>query len=285
MNIQKSKQENKGTLFICATPIGNLEDASFRLVRILGDVDLIAAEDTRTIRKLLARYEIFKKNIVSCHNYSSESKIAHICQKLEEGTSVALVSESGMPAIQDPGYRLINKCIEKGIPLEVIPGPNAAVSALVLAGLPTDSFLFVGFLPKAKAKRKKKLAELATLPYTLIFYESPNRVKRFPAELKDSMGDRKACLAREITKLYEEVIRGSLSSILSELKEREIKGEIVVVVEGHKGERIKNYTEDGLKKELLGLLAQNISKKNALKIILARYDIDRQVLYNISTKI
>jgi len=285
MNIQKSKQKGKGTLFICATPIGNLEDASFRLVRILGDVDLIAAEDTRTIRKLLTRYEIFKKNIVSCHNYSSESKITHICRKLEEGANVALVSESGMPAIQDPGYRLINRCIEKEIALEVIPGPNAAVSALVLAGLPTDSFLFVGFLPKAKAKRKKKFAELATLPYTLIFYESPNRVRRFLAELKENMGDRKSCLAREITKLYEEVIRGSLSSILSELKERKIKGEIVVVVEGYKGGRIKNYTEDDLKKELLELLAQNISKKNALKIILARYDIDRQTLYNISTKI
>ncbi len=285
MNIQKSKQKDKGTLFICATPIGNLEDVSFRLVRILGEVDLIAAEDTRTIRKLLARYEIFKKNIVSCHNYSSESKIAHICRRLEEGANVALVSESGMPAIQDPGYRLINKCIEKGIPLEVIPGPNAAVSALVLAGLSTDSFLFAGFPPKAKAKRKKKLAELAMFPCTIIFYESPNRVKRFLAELKESMGDRKACLAREITKLYEEIIRGSLSSILSELKEREIKGEIVVVVEGYRGERIKNYTEDDLKEKLLGLLAQNISKKNALKIILARYDIDRQTLYNISTKI
>jgi len=279
------EQENKGTLFICATPIGNLEDASFRLIRILGDVDLIAAEDTRTVRKLLARYEIFKKKIVSYYNYSKKDKIEYICRKLEEGESVALVSESGMPAIQDPGYRLINNAIEKNIPLTVIPGPNAAVSALVLSGLATDNFLFIGFLPKTKSKRKRKLSELATIPYTLIFYESPKRVKNLLGELKEKMGDRRSCVVREVTKLHEEVIRGSLSTIMSKLKERELKGEVVVLIEGYKRELIKNYTDEDLKKELLELLAQNISKKNALKIVLARYDIDKQSLYNISTKI
>ena len=279
------EQNNKGILFICATPIGNLEDASFRLIRILGDVDLIAAEDTRTARKLLARYEIFKKKIVSYHNYSKKDKIKYICRKLEEGESVALVSESGMPAIQDPGYRLINNAIEKDIPLTVVPGPNAAVSALVLSGLPADNFLFVGFLPKTKSKRRRKLSELAIIPYTLIFYESPNRVKSLLGELRDKMGDRRSCLVREVTKLHEEVIRGSLSAIMSKLKEREVKGEVVVLVEGYKRELIKNYTNEDLKKELLNLLAQNISKKNALKIVLDRYDIDKQSLYNISTKI
>ena len=275
----------KGTLFICATPIGNLEDASFRLIRILGDVDIIAAEDTRTVRKLLTRYEIFKKKIVSYYNYSKKDKIEYICRKLEEGESVALVSESGMPAIQDPGYRLINNAIEKNIPLTVIPGPNAAVSALVLSGLPTDNFLFIGFLPKTKSKRKRKLSELAAVPCTLIFYESPKRVKNLLGELKEKMGDRKSCVVREATKLHEEVIRGSLSTIMSKLKERELKGEVVVLIEGYKRELIKNYTDEDLKKELLELLAQNISKKNALKIVLARYDIDKQSLYNISTKI
>jgi len=279
--------KSRGTLFICATPIGNLEDASFRLIRILKEVDIIAAEDTRTIKKLLSRYEIYKdrNGIISYHDHSSESKIEYICKKLEEGNNVALVSESGMPAVQDPGYRIVCRCIEKGIPLTVIPGPNAAISALALSGLPADNFLFVGFLPKTLGKRKRKLSELSTFPYTLIFYESPNRVEKLLVEIREKMGDRNACLVRELTKLYEEIIRGNISSIISKIKDRKIKGEIVVLVEGYKHESIKNYTEEDLRRELLDLLAQNISKKNALKILLSKYDIDRQRLYNIATRI
>ena len=168
----------EGNLFICATPIGNLEDVSFRLIRTLRDVDVIVAEDTRTTKKLLSRYEITKKDIISYQDYSSKQKIEKICRLLQEGKNIALVSESGTPVIQDPGYKLINNCIEKDIPLTIIPGPNAAVSALVLSGLPPDSFLFIGFLPKTKSKRKKKLAELSTIPYTLIFNESPIRLKK-----------------------------------------------------------------------------------------------------------
>jgi len=279
------EEQIKGTLFICATPIGNLEDVSFRLKRILGEVDLIAAEDTRTIRKLLNRYSIPNKNIVSYHDFSKIDRINYITDKLEAGLNIALVSESGMPAIQDPGFKLVNRCIEKDIPLTVIPGPSAAVSALVLSGLPTDSFLFVGFLPRAKSRRKNKLLELAAVPYTLIFYESPKRIETLTQELIKKFGDRKASLVREITKIYEQSIRGSLSEIQARLKEKKVKGEVVLVVSGHKKELIKSYTQEDITRQLISLLKQGISKKSALKIVLSRYDIDKQKLYNIATKI
>jgi 16S rRNA (cytidine1402-2'-O)-methyltransferase len=280
--------ENKsGTLFICATPIGNLGDVSFRLLETLKLVDIILAEDTRTIRKLLSRYNISKSsgNIISYQDYSSEKKVEQIYNRLIEGKNIALVSESGMPAIQDPGYKIINSFINKSIHMTVIPGPNAALSALVLSGLPTDNFLFVGFLPKTSSKRNSKISELAFLPYTLIFYESPLRIGNLIQELLEKLGDRKACLVREITKIYEESIRGNLSEISGKLKVKRVKGEIVLVIDGYKKELIKDYTEKDIKKEFEKLISQNIPKKAALKIIISRYDIDRQTLYNISTKI
>ena len=275
----------KGTLFICATPIGNLEDVSFRLIRTLTEVDLIAAEDTRTIKKLLQRYNILKKDIVSYHDFSKKGRINYITDKLEAGENIALVSESGTPSIQDPGFEVVNECIKKNITVTVVPGPNAAISALVLSGLPADNFLFIGFLPKAGAKRKNKLSELATFPYTLIFYESPNRIEALTGELIERFGDRRASLVREITKIYEEVIRGSLSDILTRIKEKKVKGEIVLIVEGYKKELLRSFSEEDIRKELIRLLKQGISKKSALKIVLSRYDIDKQRLYNIATKI
>ena len=279
------EEKIKGTLFICATPIGNLEDVSFRLIRILAEVDLIAAEDTRTIKKLLQRYDILKRNVVSYHDFSKRGRINYITGKLEAGENIALVSESGTPAIQDPGFELINECIKRNITVTVVPGPNAAISALVLSGLAANNFLFIGFLPKAGAKRKNKLSELATFPYTLIFYESPNRVESLTGELIERFGDRRASLIREITKIYEEVIRGNLSDILTRIKKKKVKGEIVLVVEGYKKELIRSFSEEDIRKELIRLLKQGISKKSALKIILSRYDIDKQRLYNIATKI
>jgi 16S rRNA (cytidine1402-2'-O)-methyltransferase len=158
------------------------------------------------------------------------------------------------------------------------------MSALVLSGLPTDSFLFIGFLPKTQAKRKQKLEEVSSLPYTLIFYESPKRVEKTLKDLIAVLGKRNAALAREITKIYEEVLRGDLGNILEEVKSRTIKGEIVLVVDGNKGELIKEYTDKEIEKQLIKLMGEGLSKKNAMKIIKSRYDIDRQKLYNISTK-
>ncbi|MCG9480141.1 MAG: 16S rRNA (cytidine(1402)-2'-O)-methyltransferase [Actinomycetia bacterium] len=279
------EQKKSGTLFVCATPIGNMEDASFRLISTLGKVDVIAAEDTRTARKLLDRYQIGRKKLISYHDFSSQDKIMAIAGYLQRGTDVALITESGMPAIQDPGYKLIRYCIEHNLNLTVIPGPNAALSALILSGFAPDSFLFVGFVPKAKAKRKSKLQQLKRLPFTLIFYESPHRVADFLKDLYQVYGDRKVCIARELTKVYEETIRGKVSEVLSVLERRQLKGEIVVVAEGCSGETIKNFTDQEIRQRLVDLMSEGLSKKAAMKIIRGQYDIDRQTLYNISTKI
>jgi 16S rRNA (cytidine1402-2'-O)-methyltransferase len=279
-------EENKGALFVCGTPIGNLGDVSFRLLDTLKQADMILAEDTRTIRKLLSRYDIVKSQIISYHQHSTAKKLDLIIEELKNGKTAALVSESGMPSIQDPGYEIIGQCIREGIAITVIPGPSAATSALVLSGLPSDSFLFIGFLPKSGEKRNAKIAEISGLPYTLIFYESPKRIEKLLGELIKKLGDRRSALIREMTKIYEEAIRGRLSKVLEDVGARaSIKGEIVLVVEGNQGELISEYTEDEIKSKLMNLMSQGITKKNAQKIIRSRYDIDRQKLYNISTKI
>jgi 16S rRNA (cytidine1402-2'-O)-methyltransferase len=280
------EKENTGNLFICGTPIGNLGDVSFRLLDTLKQADLILAEDTRTIRKLLSRYEIEKKEIISYHQHSNSKKLDLIIRELKDGKTAALVSESGMPSISDPGYEIINECIKKGITVTAIPGPSAVLNALVLSGLPTDNFLFIGFLPKSSEKRNSKIAEISGLPYTLVFYESPKRIEKLLGELIKKLGDRQSAIAREMTKIYEETIRGRLSEVLNNIKERDsVKGEIVLVVEGNQGELISKYSEDEIINKLMSLISQGISKKNAQKIIRSRYDIDRQKLYNISTKI
>jgi 16S rRNA (cytidine1402-2'-O)-methyltransferase len=272
-------------LYICATPIGNLNDASFRLIEVLKSADFIIAEDTRTAAKLLSRFEIKKSpgSIVSYQDYSSPAKTGLIMDRIKQSQTAALISESGIPAIQDPGYKIIKNCIENNIMLKAIPGPNAALSALVLSGLPTDSFIFAGFLPKTDAKRKEKIFELAYLPFTLIFYESPLRIKNLLQELLEILGDRNACIAREITKIYEEAIRGTITEILKIVEARtSIKGEIVFVVEGYKKQLIKVFEDSEIKKEYIKLVKQNIGQKDIFKIIQSRYDIDRQKLYNIT---
>ncbi|MCL6087865.1 MAG: 16S rRNA (cytidine(1402)-2'-O)-methyltransferase [Actinobacteria bacterium] len=280
-------QQEKGTLFICGTPIGNLEDASFRLIETLKSVDLIISEDTRTAKKLLARYDVKKEEIESYHDNTSRKKSEAIIKKIESGMNVAIVSESGMPLISDPGFKLVRLCIERNIKITVIPGPDAAASALVLSGLPADNFLFIGFLPKTVGKLKKKLEELKTLPYTMIFYESPNRIEALLEEIKSVFGERKICLAREITKIYEECIRGSTNEVFQLIKERtgkgiKLKGEIVLVVSGHEIKRNKDFTDNIIKNELKCLFKKGMTKKEAFKNIMAKYEISRQDLYNIS---
>ncbi len=191
-----------------------------------------------------------------------------------------------MPSISDPGYEIIGQCIINNITTTIIPGPSAAISALVLSGLPTDSFLFIGFLPKSGEKRNSKIAEVSGLPYTLIFYESPKRIEKLLGDLIKKLGDRRAALIREMTKIYEEAIRGRLSEVLEDVGAKaSIKGEIVLVVEGNQGELISVYIDDEIKDKIMNLIIEGKSKNNAQKIIRSRYDIDRQKLYNISTKI
>ena len=221
-----------GTLYVVATPLGNLEDITFRAVRILKEAPVIACEDTRRTVKLLNRYEI-RTPMVVFHDYNKARAGAGILRRLREGESVALVSDAGTPAISDPGYELVRDAVAEGIPVEVIPGPSALISALVVSGLPTDHFTFEGFLPNRSARRRKALAALSRETRTMIFYESPQRLGGFLADAVEEFGERRACIVRELTKVHEEILRGTLPELAGEIGERaSVLGEITVVVAG-----------------------------------------------------
>ncbi len=218
-----------GTLYIVATPIGNLEDISFRAVRILGEVDLIAAEDTRHSRKLLSHYGI-SRPLTSYFDHNKEFKGNYILDKLKEGLSVALISDAGTPCISDPGYQLTRDAAACGIPVVPVPGPSAVIAALSAAGLPTARFAYEGFLPNRTGKRREKLLSLKGEERVLVFYESPRRLLAALADIQEVMGNREAVVARELTKIHEEFIRGEVAGVGERLREREIKGEVVLLV-------------------------------------------------------
>ncbi len=218
-----------GTLYIVATPIGNLEDITFRAVRILKEVDLIAAEDTRHSRKLLSHFGI-SRPLTSYFDHNKTFKGSYILEKLKEGLSVALISDAGTPCISDPGYQLVREAAAGGIPVVPVPGPSAVIAALSAAGLPTDRFSFEGFLPNRQGRRREKLLLLKGEERVLVFYESPKRLQAALADLVETMGNREVAVVRELTKLYEEFIRGDAADVAARLKEREIKGEVVLLV-------------------------------------------------------
>jgi 16S rRNA (cytidine1402-2'-O)-methyltransferase len=220
---------NFGTLYIVATPIGNLEDMTLRAVRILREVDLIAAEDTRHTRKLLTHFGI-SKPLTSYFDHNKTLKGAVILEKLKDGISVALVSDAGTPCISDPGYQLVRDAVAAGVTVVPIPGACAAVAALSVSGLPTDSFVFEGFLPNRGGKRREKLTLLKEEKRLLIFYEAPTRLMATLTDINDILGDRDVVVAREITKMFEELLRGRVSTILDTLQGRQLKGEIVLLV-------------------------------------------------------
>ncbi|KAF0217564.1 MAG: hypothetical protein FD174_3243 [Geobacteraceae bacterium] len=218
-----------GTLYIVATPIGNLEDITFRAVRILKEVDLIAAEDTRHSRKLLSHFGI-SRPLTSYFDHNKNLKGSYILEKLAAGESVALISDAGTPCISDPGYQLVRDAVAAGIPVVPIPGPSAAVTALSASGLPTDRFAFEGFLPNRQGKRRERLAELKSERRVLIFYESPNRLLSTLADILELCGDREAVVARELTKVYEEFVRGRVSEVMEKFQERTVKGEVAILL-------------------------------------------------------
>jgi 16S rRNA (cytidine1402-2'-O)-methyltransferase len=218
-------------LYIVSTPIGNLEDITLRALRILKEVDLIAAEDTRHTSHLLKHYDIHTP-LTSYFEGNELKKKEFILSKLKHGDRIALVSDAGTPGISDPGFRLIQLAIENQIPVVPIPGPSALISALSIAGLPTDAFLFKGFLPHKSKKRQDLLKQLKEVRETLIFYESPHRLAETLKDILETLGDREMVLTRELTKVYEEVLRGRVSQIRSQIGERKLKGEITLVIEG-----------------------------------------------------
>jgi 16S rRNA (cytidine1402-2'-O)-methyltransferase len=220
-----------GTLYIVATPIGNLEDITQRALRILGEVKLVACEDTRRTRVLLNHFGI-KTKTVSYHEHNERARAAEICELLASGQSVALVSDAGTPLINDPGFRVVDRAIELNLPVVPVPGPTALIAALVASGLPSEEFFFAGFLPARANARRGRLAELRAMPATLVFYEAPHRIKATLEDALEVLGDRPAALARELTKIHEEILRGSLHELIQAFGTGSLaaRGEMVLVI-------------------------------------------------------
>jgi 16S rRNA (cytidine1402-2'-O)-methyltransferase len=235
-----------GTLYVVATPIGNLRDISTRALEVLREVDLIACEDTRQTVKLLNHFGI-QKLLTSYHDFNEAKKAEELVSRLNGNSSVAIVSDAGTPAISDPGYRVVRLCRERGVPVIAIPGANAAVTALSASGLPSDEFMFVGFLPAKKNARTEKLTALVNVTCTLIFYEAPHRIEAVLEDMQDVLGDREVCIAREITKIHEEHIFGKLSKARPQIK---ALGEFVIVVSGATEFRQPPLTREGVLKTL-----------------------------------
>jgi 16S rRNA (cytidine1402-2'-O)-methyltransferase len=219
-----------GTLYLVATPIGNLEDISPRALRILRSAALIAAEDTRHTRKLLTHFDIHTR-LISYHEHNKLSRLDQVLNALQGG-DVALVSDAGTPALNDPGYELVRAALQAGFQVSPVPGPSAPIAALVASGLPTDSFLYLGYLPRKESERERLLSQVRALPYTLIFLESPHRLLAALDDLQQGLGDRQSAVARELTKLYEEIYRGSLSQAAAHFKAHPPQGEFTLVVAG-----------------------------------------------------
>ena len=221
-----------GTLYLVSTPIGNLEDITLRAVRVLGEVDLIACEDTRHTRKLLNHYDI-KTKTVSYHDHNERERAAELLESLKLGSDVAIVSDAGTPGISDPGFRVVQMAIKEGLRVVPLPGPTALTSALVASGLPGDQFFFDGFLPARSGARRTRLAELASVPATLIFFEAPHRIAESLRDAREILGEREAVVARELTKIHEEIVRGRLSELADRFSKaaHEARGEMVLLID------------------------------------------------------
>ena len=252
-----------GTLYLVATPIGNLEDMSPRAVRILKEASLIAAEDTRHTGKLLKYFEIETKT-TSYYEHNKINKLDFILEKLAGG-DVALVSDAGTPAINDPGYELVKAALASNYDVVPVPGPSAPIAALTVSGLPTDSFLYLGYLPHKTSERQKNIGEVASMPYTLIFLESPYRVVESLEDLLYILGDRRICVAREMTKMYEEYWRGNISEAVEYFKSQPARGEFTLVVEGKQKDEDDRWTEE----QLLNAIQSELKKDRSAKEISA----------------
>ncbi|TLS35097.1 16S rRNA (cytidine(1402)-2'-O)-methyltransferase [Pseudalkalibacillus caeni] len=239
MKTQQSYQnEHSGRLFLVPTPIGNLEDMTFRAIRTLKEADLIAAEDTRQTKKLTNHFEI-ETPLTSYHEHNKEQSGNKLIAHLKEGKTVALVSDAGMPAISDPGFELVTECIEQDIPVIPLPGPNAALTSLIASGLPTNHFYYFGFLSRQKKGRKQELESIRGITSPIIFYEAPHRLKETLKAIKEVYGNRKISISRELTKRYEEFLRGSVEEAIKWSEENELRGEFCFVLQGAQASEIE----------------------------------------------
>ncbi|MBO9441887.1 16S rRNA (cytidine(1402)-2'-O)-methyltransferase [Phaeobacter italicus] len=270
-------------LYFVATPIGTARDITLRALDVLASADVIAAEDTRSLRKLMEIHGVPLNNrhIVAYHDHSGAGARAKLLAALDNGQSVAYASEAGMPLIADPGYDLSRAAAEAGHLVTVAPGPSAALAALTLAGLPTDAFFFAGFLPNASGARRKRLEELAAVPGTLIFYESPKRVAASLRDMAEVLGDRPAALCRELTKKFEEIRRDTLATLATGLEDAPVKGEIVVLVDRHRGDSV---SDGDLDTDLRAALQGN-SVKDAAAIVAEMHNMPRRKIYQLALEI
>lgn len=270
-----------GILYVVGTPIGNLEDITFRAVRILQSVDLIAAEDTRHTGKLLQHFQIATPQL-SYHEHNRHSRVPELVQKLSEGKAIALVTDAGMPGISDPGYELVKACIAANISIVPIPGASAVITALCAAGLPTDRFVFEGFLPAKGKERQQRQEALETESRTMIFYESPHRLRQTLQDFANCFGqDRQIVLARELTKFYEEFWRGSITDAIAHYNQREPQGEYTLVVAGVPPSKL-HLTEAEIKAELQKIMAQGISRSQASRQLAKEISLSRSQIYQIA---
>lgn len=268
----------KGTLYLVATPIGNLSDISFRAIETLKEAEIIACEDTRQTKKLLSHYGIASKKLISYHEHNEKQRAEQLAKYLLEGKSVALVSDAGTPAISDPGYRIIQKAHEIGARVVSIPGPVAFVSALVASGLPTDAIFFGGFLPSKRSERITYLEEVKSLPATICFYEAPNRLREALKDCLEVFGNRDAAVVRELSKIHEEILRASLQELLEKLPEK-IKGEIVLIIDRQRTEKPQPSAQELFEAvttfEKMGLDRKTAIKETAKKFGLAKSEVYR----------
>jgi 16S rRNA (cytidine1402-2'-O)-methyltransferase len=288
MNVQQSFSDNgRGILFLVATPIGNLDDITVRALETLRAADVIACEDTRQTRKLLNHFQIDKRT-VSYHEHNKQASGTGLLQWLAEGKKIALVSDAGLPAISDPGADLVRDAVAEGYTVIPIPGANAALTALIASGLPTERFLFAGFLPREKKERREELERLRRYPETLLFYEAPHRIVKTLEDMREVWGDRQAVLARELTKRYEEFARGTFTELIDWLEQGEVRGEFCIVVAGYAGTDGGSGVEDeavwwqelSLVEHVDRYCAQGLSKKEALKKTAEDRGLPKRDVYN-----
>ena len=268
----------QAAVYLVATPIGNLEDITLRALRTLRECDLIACEDTRHTRKLLNRYEV-QKPLISCHEHNERERAQQIVERVLAGQAVAIVSDAGLPGISDPGYRVVQAAIAAGVRVIPIPGPSAVDTAIVASGLPTDSFLYAGFLPARSGQRIKTLEELAAEKATLVFYEAPHRLLRALQDALSVLGDRQAVVARELTKTHEEFLRGTLAEIHADLAAREsVKGEIVLLIAGL-NQAAEPAAAVTLADRVRQLIAEGASPMEAVKSAAKEYGVPKREAY------
>ena len=278
----RKEEPEEGTLYLVGTPIGNLNDISPRAINILANVSLIACEDTRQTRKIMNKFSI-SNNLVSFNQENSLKKIPNLINNLKEGKSIALVSDAGMPGICDPGEKLVRQVKSQGYDVICIPGACAAITALVSSGMPSSKFIFEGFLPKKKVDREKILFEISNNEKTTIVYESPHRLKKLLKELLDFCGgEREILVARELTKKFEEHVGNSIDSTIDYFKDKEVIGEITIVIRGIHKEKNEEINKSDLKKDLSELTNAGLSLSAASKYLAKKYGIKKSLIYNLN---